>query len=801
MLKKLFTLFILVTFCSMQYAFAADPAVINPKNTDAFEDNDQDLRDANAVKEPLSTIEKMYNGVENVHSGHVLHQVGYNQFNNLSSTASTTGKYNPNYRLSIGDKINVFSYGNSVDVMAMSGSSIVAPKITVDVGSSGSIFIPGIGVIKAEHRTISDVEREINSIAKEKYTDMRVKIQIASGGFSVFVYGEVAKPGKVYVSSNSSILDALSAVGGVKKTGTLRNVKYNDKYVDLYNTLFLGNDNNILVKANDKIFVDKIKNTMAIKNGVMTPGIYEFKTGETVDDMIKFAGGLLVTTQRDDVTMVGYDNESKQKVARNVPYLTAKTTKLKDGDTVQFKELYNDVENTVTIQGNIKHPATYAYKEGMRLSDILKSENELMEETFIYQAVIRRISGKNNVVETIPVYLKEFFAGMNDPILQPRDVITIYKNTNSAFVDVYGCINTPKHIPYKDSMTLSDILSDIQFMESDIETTDESVKSFDDINTAPVTKDGDVQMKVSTKNSNKLIPVENIAVEITNQSGKSVRTYYLYDVMITHDTAGKIKISPEDKVFFRTLRDNEPIKTVTITGFVKKPGVYTFIKGQKLTDVIEMAGGLDDDADLRGIVFTRVNIREKQVNTAIRNNEKDIRLLEGRLASGYKQDHDSQKTKLTMIEQMKEDAELIKKQYNGRISLDIKSNDLSKISNYDNVEMQDGDNIYIPRQSNFVSVIGEVYNEQGFLYEKGSTVKNYIKKVGGYTPNANKFKIYKIGVSGKAEKVRQGTRVAAGDTTVVPRKIAGNDWLTPITQGLTSIAYAVFMVLAVQRWK
>lgn len=84
----------------------------------------------------------------------------------------------------------------------------------------------------------------------------------------------------------------------------------------------------------------------------------------------------------------------------------------------------------------------------MRLSDILKSEDELLEETFINQAVIRRISGKDNTIETIPIFLKEFFAGMNDPVLQPKDIINVYKNTNSLFVDVYGCINTPKHLTY-----------------------------------------------------------------------------------------------------------------------------------------------------------------------------------------------------------------------------------------------------------------------------------------------------------------------------------------------------------------
>ena len=73
------------------------------------------------------------------------------------SGISTTGKYDSSYKLSIGDKLNVFSYGDSVDVIAMSGSNLVSPKMTVDIGSTGSVFVPGIGLFKAEGKTLGEV--------------------------------------------------------------------------------------------------------------------------------------------------------------------------------------------------------------------------------------------------------------------------------------------------------------------------------------------------------------------------------------------------------------------------------------------------------------------------------------------------------------------------------------------------------------------------------------------------------------------------------------------------------------------
>ena len=639
---------------------------------------------------------------------------------------------------------------------------------------------------------------------------MKVKLTVASGGeFSVFVYGQVNKPGKVLVGNNSSVLDALNAAGGVKKTGTLRNIKYTyassskSKNVDLYNALFLGNDGGIILRPNDKIFVGKIGNVAALKNGVTVPGIYEFKDGENLQNIVSFAGGFLPATQVSELTLTGFDTQTKQRLAKNVSWNDAKNTKLTSGDSVEFRELYNTAENIVTIQGNVKHPATYAYKEGMRLSDILKSEDELLEETFINQAVIRRVTGPNNQIETIPVFLKEFFAGMNDPVLKPKDVISIYKNTNSQFVDVYGCINKPKHLTYKSNMTLFDLMPEIQFLESytDNNVAEENSSKNSDINVAykGSVEENQTQLLGATANTNKLIPAENVAVEITNSSGDT-QVYYLYDIMINSDRVKSISIAPEDKVFFRTLRENEVLKSVKVSGFVKTPGVYKFVEGKHLIDVIKESGGLNKEADLRGIVFKRNNLKYKQVELARKNNDRDIKLLEGRLASGYKQSEADQQTKMDMISMLKDEKGELDNKYTGQIALNIKNNDLDKISKLDNVELQDGDDIYIPRMSNQVSIIGEVYNEQSFIYKSGAKAKSYIKQVGGYTPNANRFRLYKVGVNGRAEKIHGWSRLAQGDTIVVPRRIAGNDWITPVCETLKGIASIIVMAFAINKW-
>lgn len=765
---------------------------------DAFENNYQAEARENSFKS-LSPIEKLFNNSDSAKADKIIRQVGYDIFSSSGGQGQSAGKFGNSYKLNVGEKVNVYLYGDSVDIMAISGANLLNPMTKTEVDSKGDIFIQGIGVVKAENRTLGEVENSINSLAAQKYKSLKVKLTVSTGNeFSVFVYGQVNRPGKVVIGNNSTIIDALGAAGGVKKTGTLRNIQYTTgskvKSVDLYKAIFMGNDNNIVLRANDKIFVDSIGKVVAFKNGVSTPGIYEVANNENLEQLIKYAGGLLPVTQTTSVTMTRLDNKTNERVAMNLSWANAKTTVLQSGDTVEFRKLYNEVENVVTIQGNIKHPATFAYKEGMRLSDILRSEYELLEETFINQAVIRRVSGQDNQITTIPVFLQEFFSGMNDPVLQPRDIISVYKNTNSQFVDVYGCINMPKHLTYKPNMTLKDVLTDIQFIESDMAQNHESA-----VNYKHEPQQGEVRLNATTQNANRLIPTENVAVEITSPSGDT-QLYYLYDIMINSDRIKNIVINPEDKIFFRTLRGNEVMKTVKISGFVKHPGVYSFVEGKRLTDIIETAGGLTSDAELRGIVFTRASLRNKQIDIALKNNDKDIQMLKGRVAGGFKQDKDDKQTKLDLINILENSEDEIVKNYTGQISLNIEKNDIKSISNADNLFVQDGDDIYIPRISNHVTVMGEVYNEQAFVYKKGTKAKYYIKKVGGYTPNANKFRTYKVSVNGRAKKIGKNAKIEPGDTIIVPRKIAGNDWIAPVCSALQGFGSLFVMIFGISKW-
>ena len=409
---------------------------------------------------------------------------------------------------------------------------------------------------------------------------------------------------------------------------------------------------------------------------------------------------------------------------------------------------------------------------------------------------------------SIPISLESFFNGGSNPNLQPKDIITVYKSTNSDFIEIYGCIDKPKQLPYNEKLTLKDVMADIQFISSS--TSDSNIHSI---------SNNQVSTKISCNNI--IIPAYDIAVEITNKNNfdymgnqlfnnyspeesdkkLNVKTIYLYDALVQNDTIADITINPDDKILFRPLREDEIVKTVKVSGYVNKPGVYKFVEGKKLLDAIETAGGLARNANLKGIVFKRASLVQTEQDAITTKNKKDVKQLQGQMAGDTNANKDDIEARQQTMEDIEAENESLTNKYAGRIALNIKNNDLKKINESENIEIQDGDEIYIPKFSNHVMVIGEVYNETSFVYKDGAKASYYINLVGGYTPNARRTKLYKIGVNGQARRLKliSSNTIEPGDTIVVPRKIRGNDWITPLTSTLQSVASLLTSVFIVTK--
>lgn len=694
-----------------------------------------------------------------------LKQIGYKIFN--KELSSKGNKFEKSHKLNIGDRLKLYFWGDSVDMLYLTGKSIISHNSELSVDTTGSIFLAGIGVIYAEGKTIREVEKEIKASAGSKYGQIKVRLILDNvTDFSLNVYGFVNMPGKVNINNNFSIIEALTAAGGVTKNGTLRTISYESNgkttVIDLYEIIFKGKNFNFKLKSGDKIFVPYIGKTVAIKDGVKVPGIYEIKDNDTSKKLVSYAGGFLPSVDRTTLLRERFDNLTGERKAEELSFNRLNDLILLNGDIISFKTFYNNAENFVTIEGNIKHPGIFEYKEGLTLSDLLKSDKELLGNTFTAQAVIERVAGPNKEIITLPVSLIEFFDGNINPKLLPQDVIKIYPSTRMRTVEVAGLVKNPGLVPYTQEMTLDELLKSVEFGNpSEIH---------------PVSL-------ISRKSG---FDSSRLAAEISNPSNEEeVKTVYLYDLMTKNKINANITLNADDKILFRPVTDKEALRTVKVYGYVNNPGIFKLKPGMKLSDALKEAGGISENGFLKGTVFKRPSVgaaqrkalKDLNIKTQLDITAEILKIQENKItASTYAEKFEEIQNREAVASR--------EKIHSGRINLKINTNNINKLSDDENIEIKDGDEIYIPLRSNHVIVVGEVYNQSGFNCIKEMQIKNYIEKAGGFTKRAEKRDVYILSVNGDAVQVRNfKQKVEPGDTIIVPKKVNRPvDWLDFVTK-------------------
>ncbi|MEI8390068.1 MAG: SLBB domain-containing protein [bacterium] len=756
-------------------------------------------------QQELSPIEKMFNAED---SKNIINQIGYDVFDK-GAFLSSNSKVSKDYTLNIGDKVDIFFWGDSVDLIAITGNEFLKSSNDLTLSKDGTISIPGVGLIQAKGRTISAVEQDISKILQTKFNKINTKVTLADqGNFPVIVTGSVKYKGTVYLNSNSTILDGLSLAGGVLKSGSLREIVYiNGKNkskltLDLYDIFLNGNLKNIKFNEGDVIFVKPIGKVAALKEGVNNPGIYEFKSNETLRHLLDYAGGLLPSVNHKLVNVESFDDATGQRQQKDVPYKNLWYIKPSDGDSIAFKNLYNASENLVSVEGNVKHPESVQYKQGMKLSDIIKSKDELLSQTFADQAVIERITGIDKSISSIPVSLTDFFNGYIDPELKPQDKIKIYPSTTSETIEVSGYITNPGLLPYQDGLTLKKLLGNVRFGNSSAfePVNNKDLNNYREIKTKNIvveitgqdkqeTTAGLINVNQNTDSEQTNAPIPSADLKNTNLNNTSVQTnslapanktkiVYLYDLIVKNDSKYDLPINSGDKIMFRTLEPNETVESVSVFGYVNAAGVYKFQEGMKLKDAIKLAGGLEQKGNLKGLVFLRPSIAHDQranIEDSLMKLQEEISLKVNSLQTT---NNNLSNTEIQgFLASQKELLNIVKEKAQkdfGRLSTEIKSNNIDQIDDYSNIELKPGDELYIPYQSKHVVVMGAVLNNIALTYKPKMTSDYYIKKVGGYTDQAKKNRTYIIKVNGSVERISKFNKsiMEPGDTIVIPEKIS-----------------------------
>ncbi|WP_235985868.1 SLBB domain-containing protein [Mucilaginibacter segetis] len=606
-----------------------------------------------------------------------------------------------NYILGPDDQLNINVYGNS----------LVNWKL--DVSPEGNINIPGVGILNVSGKTIEQATASIKSkLAANNYAVGRgTSVQVTLGNIrsiKVIMVGEVVKPGTYTLPSLATVFNALYAAGGPNNNGTFRQIEIirNNRIIrrlDVYDFLVKGDQkDNIGLQDQDIIRVPTYRTRVEMVGEVKNPALFEVLPGETLQDVIRFAGGFTdqAYTARIKVSQIS----DQQRRITDVLESDYKNYIPLRGDKYTVERILDRYENRVTINGAVFRPGEYELQKGLTVSQLIKNAAGLKEDAFTGRGSITRLKS-DNTTELISFDVNGVLnKTAPDIVLQREDVVTIssiFDLRDEYKVTIKGEVRNVGEFAYAENMSVEDlILKAGGFTEGASPKRIEVARRIDDSN--------------PNSRSSSLAEVFNIDVDAQLKKGQA-----------------NFVLKPFDIVSVYSLPGYEKQSTVKIEGEVLYPGYYTIKKkNEKISDIIERAGGLTASADVDGGTLKRDNFAILGVN----KNKIDTTAIEQERVS-----------KLDRLSKVNSDSTNVSnfQPRNNFVGIDLKKI-LEKPGSSIDLIMEDNDVIRIPKQQQLVRVNGEVLYPSAVVYSKSKSFKDYILNAGGYSPDALKRGAYVV---------------------------------------------------------
>jgi protein involved in polysaccharide export with SLBB domain len=441
------------------------------------------------------------------------------------------------------------------------------------------------------------------------------------------------------------------------------------------------------------------------------------------------------------------------------------------------------------IAGNVKNPAIYELKEETRLLDLIGMAGGLSGMAFRGRVQVQRT--QNNEFRTV-------FEG---------DLVDIEKNAEKNFLIKDGdLVKVFSVVDLKNTITITGAVGN----PGDYGVAS-GVTRVSDI----ISMSGGLQYYASSQ-------VEITRVKVTQAGPRTER--FVIDVFkaMEGDPANNVLLEMNDYLFVRTVPEWQLYRTVNVEGEVKYPGAYTITRGERLSSVLERAGGYTNFAYLRGAVFTRERVKQlqqKSLEELADRLEREL-IAEGAIRTGAAMSVEEVEAKKLEMEQKKKFIDSLRKlKATGRMTIWLAHLRLLKGSEYD-IELEEGDSLSIPAENKVINVVGAVISNGSFIYNEKWDYEDYVQMAGGYSRHADEDNVFVMKVDGSARKLSRGFMswnplkkrwevagfnesrgpLEAGDSIVVPEKLERTAWLRnlkDITQILANagVAAATIAVL------
>jgi polysaccharide export outer membrane protein len=462
------------------------------------------------------------------------------------------------------------------------------------------------------------------------------------------------------------------------------------------------------------------------------------------------------------------------------------------GDSLRVLRLRPTLDEGVTVEGHVFRPGPVAWHDGLRLTDVIGSVDEIKPNGDLHYVLIRREQAPDRQITVVSADLAAALAdsaSLENLELKPRDRIIVFDlesgrteyinpllaeirrqariDAPSAVVRVDGRVKSRGDYPLEPNMRVSDLLR----------------------------AGGGLQDAAY-----------GAKAELTRyRLQEGLRQTQLIEIdlsaILKGDVSADLLLQPFDFLSVKEIPEWSEQEQVTLTGEVRFPGIYPIQRGETLRSVLGRAGGLTSLAFAEGAVFTRVELKKReqdQIDRLADRLQSDLAATALQAAAANQaaagQALQVGQSLLTQLKQAKSV---------GRLVIDLDSITSASRGSNNDVTLREGDQLFIPKMKQEVTVIGEVQTTTSHFYRADLTRDDYVSLSGGTTRKADRDRIYIVRADGSVISSENGgwfrrsanVTIHPGDTIVVPLDTERMPAL-PLWQAVTSIIYNLAIAAA-----
>lgn len=710
------------------------------------------------------------------------------------------------YRLGPGDEVFIDIYGQSESYYE------------AEVNPDGNLLLENVGPISVSGLTVNEAKELVKRKLAKAYTGLvgvepNTFLSLSVGQLRTIrasIVGAVEIPGTYSMSSLSTAFNALYMAGGVTEKGTLREIKvYRNSQmvssIDIYDFVINGNSkSNILLENDDVVIVGPYTNRVLLNGAVKTPGKFELKEGESLESLLEYSGGFSENAYSKTIKVNRVvDNE---RVIADINSDQFEIFMPRPGDVFEIGQVLDRYKNRVVVKGAVFRPGDFSITEETTVRAIIENSQGLRPDAFLNRAYIIRTTDDLNS-QTISFDLGKLINGeIGDIKLKKEDVLNILSKNDLAaerYVEISGEVNNSGIFPYSEGMTLQDIvLIAGGFNESAtgkrIEITrrviDETESNFD--LSEVIVKDADLNF-------------------------------------LNEFDADPVQLQPFDHVVIRRNPNFHLQEFASIEGQVVYPGDYAIKNhGERISDILKRAGGLNDYAFIEGAtLIRRTEFFEEE--TDIEQQIDDLVLLQNRLLI---EPETLTESETLLINRIEESLERLEEQNNNNQSLSnfakrerlkeiLEKNSLLGNASFKQAEaigikldqiitkpgssadllIEEGDVLIIPKKTETIRLRGKLLYPTTVRFEAGKSLKHYINSAGGFDNRAKRNGTYVVYANGELARTKKFLwfkfypKAARGAEIIVPVKprklpVRIQD-LVGVTTGLATLALVINQVV------